>query len=177
MFAKRYHPLLTALHWLLALLLIAMLASGSLILKQVPNASPEKLSMLRMHMLIGGGILILMLVRLVTRLTTEHPPAAPTGNALLDKLAPWVHWTLYGVVFVMLGSGMGMAALAGLPDVVFNGTGSLPVDFSALPQRTAHGLVSKLLMLVIALHAAAALYHQVVKRDGLLSRMAWGKRY
>lgn len=174
--AKRYHPVLAALHWLLALLLIAMLAGGTLSLKAVANASPDKLNLLRMHMLMGASVLALMLMRLVARLTTEHPPAASTGNALLDKLAPWVHWVLYLLVFTMVGSGIGMAALAGLPDIVFSGVGQLPVDFSAFPQRAIHGIVAKLLMLTIALHAAAALYHHFIKRDGLLSRMWFGSR-
>jgi cytochrome b561 len=174
--ARRYHPVLAALHWLLALLLIALLAGGTLSLKTVPNASPDKLNLLRLHMLMGGSILGLMLLRLVARLSTEHPPAASTGNALLDRLAPWAHWALYILVFVMAGSGIGMAALAGLPDIVFSGIGQLPVDFSAYPQRAVHGIVAKLLMLTIALHAAAALFHQFIKRDGLLSRMWFGSR-
>jgi cytochrome b561 len=173
---KRYHPVLAAMHWLLAFLLIGILAGGTLSLKNVSNASPDKLNLLRMHLLMGGSILVFMLLRLVARLTTEHPPAASTGNALLDRLAPWVHWVLYGLVFVMAGSGIGMAARAGLPDIVFSGTGQLPVDFSAYPQRAIHGIVAKLLMLTIALHAAAALYHHFIKRDGLLSRMWFGRR-
>jgi cytochrome b561 len=39
-----------------------------------------------------------------------------------------------------------------------------------------HGIVAKLLMLAIALHIGAALYHQFVRRDGLLSRMGFGRR-
>lgn len=174
---KRYHPLLAALHWLLALLLIALLAGGTLSLKVTPNVSPEKLNLLRMHMAMGGSILLLMLLRLVARLTTEHPVAASTGNALLDRLAPLVHWVLYALVFIMAGSGIGMAARAGLPDIVFSGMGSLPENFQAFPQRAVHGIAAKLLMLTIALHALAALYHQFVKRDGLLSRMWWGSRF
>jgi cytochrome b561 len=173
----RYHPVLTALHWLLAFLLIALLAAGTFSLKTVPNASPEKLNLLRIHMAMGASILVLMLLRLVARLTTEHPAAATTGNRMLDALAPWVHWILYGLVFVMAGSGIGMAALSGLPDIVFSGQGTLPVNFDAFPQRTVHGIVAKLLMLTIALHAGAALYHHFVRRDGLLSRMGWGSRY
>jgi cytochrome b561 len=175
--AKRYHPVLTTMHWLLAVLLIALLAGGSFSLKALPNSSPEKIDLLRMHMLLGGGILVLMVLRLVVRLTTTHPPAASTGNALLDKLAPWVHWILYALVFAMAGSGIATAALAGLPDTVFSGTGSLPTNFDAYPPRAVHGIVAKLLMLTIGLHAAAALYHQFVKRDGLLTRMWWGTRY
>ena len=129
--AKRYHPLLVALHWLLAVLLIALLAGGTLSLKTVSNASPDKLSLLRIHMAMGSCVLGLMFLRLVVRLNTAHPLAASTGNALLDQLAPWVHWILYLLVFAMVGSGIGIAASAGLPDIVFSGLGQLPVDFSA----------------------------------------------
>jgi cytochrome b561 len=177
MLPKRYHPMLVAMHWLLAFLLIALLAAGTFSLKVVPNTAPEKLGLLRIHMIMGGSILLLMVLRLVARLTTEHPVEASTGNALLDKLAPWVHWSLYALVFTMAGSGIGLAALSGLPDIVFSGTGSLPVNFDAFPQRAVHGIVAKLLMLAIGLHAAAALYHQFFKGDGLLTRMWWGSKY
>jgi cytochrome b561 len=53
--AKRYHPVLAALHRLLAFLLIALLAGGTLSLKAVSNAS-RKLNLLRIHMLMGGSI-------------------------------------------------------------------------------------------------------------------------
>jgi hypothetical protein len=47
---SRYHPLLAALHWLLALLLIAALALGALVLVNIPNSSPMKIEALRSHM-------------------------------------------------------------------------------------------------------------------------------
>lgn len=177
MLAKRYHPSLVALHWLLALMLIGLLAAGTLSLKQVPNTSPDKLLLLRMHMLGGGMVLLLMLVRLVLRWGTTRPPPAPTGSALLDALAPLMHGALYLLVFAMLASGIGTAALADLPAIVFGGTGSLPDSFAALAPRQAHGVLAKLLILAIALHALAALYHQFIRRDGLIARMWWGQRY
>lgn len=174
---KRYHPVLATLHWLLAFLLIGALTMGTLALEQVPNSDPEKLGMLRGHMVIGGVIAVLMLVRLLVRVKSLHPANATTGNAMLDRLAPLMHWALYGLVFAMVGSGIAMSVMANLPEAVFNGVGSLPVNFDAYPPRRVHGLVAKLLMLFIALHAAAALFHQFIKRDGLLSRMGWGARY
>jgi cytochrome b561 len=94
----------------------------------------------------------------------------------MDALAPWVHWALYALVFIMAGSGIGMAALSGLPEILFGAGGNLPANFNALPQRAIHGIVAKLLMLTISLHAVAALYHQFVKRDGLMTRMWFGSR-
>lgn len=172
----RFHPVLVALHWLLAVLILGALAFGAVALKTVPNSAPEKLDLLRGHMAMGGLIFGLMLLRLVTRLVNDHLPAARTGNLLLDRLAPWVHWALYALVFGLLLSGVGISALAHLPDVVFGGVGTLPVNFDNLAPRQAHGLLAKLLLLLIGLHVVAALYHQFVKRDGLLSRMAFGRR-
>ena len=172
----RYHGALVALHWLLALLLIAALAIGTFALKTVPNSSPDKIDALRGHMIAGGLILLLTLVRLAVRRKTAHPAPASTGYALLDRLAPATHWALYGLVLLMAGSGVAMSVLAGLPGIVFGGVGSLPVNFDALPPRAVHGIVAKLLMLAIALHIAAALYHQFVRRDGLLARMGFGPR-
>lgn len=173
---RRYHGALVALHWLLALLLVVALAAGTFALKTVPNSSPDKLDALRGHMAAGGLILLLTLLRLVVRLKTAHPAQASTGNAWLDRLAPLVHWALYLLVFVMAGSGIAMSVLAGLPQIVFGGVGALPADFNALPPRAVHGVVAKLLMLTIALHVAAALYHQFVKRDALIARMGFGPR-
>lgn len=172
---NRYHGALVSLHWLLALLLIVALAMGTFALKTVPNSSLDKISALQGHMIAGGLILLLTLVRLVVRIKTAHPSPATTGNALLDRLAPLAHWALYGLVLVMAGSGIAMSVLAGLPQIVFNGVGTLPANFDALPPRAVHGIMAKLLMLGIAAHVAAALYHQFVRRDGLLSRMGFGR--
>ncbi len=172
----RYHRALVVLHWLLAVLLIVTLAVGTFALKTVPNSSPDKISALQGHMIAGGLILLLTLARLVVRLKTAHPAPATTGNALLDRLAPLTHWGLYGLVLLMAGSGVAMSVLAGLPGIVFGGVGSLPLNFDALPPRAVHGIVAKLLMLAISLHVGAALYHQFVRRDGLLSRMGFGAR-
>lgn len=81
---ERYHPVLVALHWLLAALILFSLAMGSLSLEEIPNDSPAKLFALRGHMTAGVLILVLMAVRLLMRLTTAHPRAASTGSALLD---------------------------------------------------------------------------------------------
>ena len=173
---KRYHTALVAIHWLMAVLLLTALSMGTFVLQHIPNSSPDKLDALKGHMVAGGLILVLTLIRLVVRLATKHPAPASTGNATLDRLAPLAHWALYLLVLLMAGSGIAMSVLAGLPEIVFGGVGSLPADFKALPPRAVHGLVAKLLMLVILAHVVAALFHQFVRRDHLLARMGFGPR-
>jgi len=173
---QRYHLLLVLLHWLLALLICMALFMGSQSMAPMANSDPAKLEALRAHMMVGGGILVLMVLRLAVRLLTRHPAPASTGNATLDRLAPLMHWALYGLVFVMAGSGIALSVMAGLPDIVFGGVGALPESLRIYPPRLVHGLVSKLLMLAILGHVAAALYHQFFKGDHLLRRMGLGKR-
>lgn len=173
----RYHPLLVALHWLLAILLIVALATGALRLDPIPESDPAKIDALRSHMIAGVVILVLMLVRLAVRLRTNHPPEADIGNALLNRTSRWAHWALYLLVFGLIASGIGMSVLAGLPPIVFGGSGNpLPASFDDLPPRVAHGLFATLLMLLILGHAAAAFYHQFIRKDDLLGRMWFGKR-
>jgi cytochrome b561 len=173
---SRYHPVLVALHWALTLLIIAALALGALVMARMPNSDPMKIEALRSHMAGGVLILLLMVVRLVVRMVSQHPASASTGAPSLDRLA-WVsHRVFYVAVLAMAGSGIVMALQADLPSIIFGRDGALPPDFWAFPVRSVHYLVSRLLMGLIALHIAGALYHTLILRDGLLSRMLFGRR-
>lgn len=173
----RYHPVLVFLHWLLAILLIAALSVGTFVLDPIPESDPAKLDALRPHMIVGLVILALMIVRLVVRLRSTHPPEADIGVPLLNTLARLAHWALYIAVFGLIGSGIAMSIQAGLPPIVFGGSGDpLPASFNDLAPRAAHGIFATLLALLIAGHVAAALYHQFVRKDGLLARMWFGER-
>lgn len=175
----RYHPVLVSLHWLLAIMIFFSLGMGMFVLTTIPNAAPDKLFALQGHMIAIAGvvILLLMLIRIAARLLTNTPDPASTGNALLDRLAVVTHGTLYLLVLLMAVSGIATAVQAGLPAIVLGGSGApLPDSFSIYPPRIAHGIVAKLLLALVLLHVLAALYHQLVRRDRLLSRMWFGKR-
>jgi len=173
----RYHQLLVALHWLLALMIGVALFAGGVLLAETPNSDPDKIFMLRAHMSIGILILLLMLVRLVVRLRTSKPAHASTGNPMLDKAGVWTHWAFYLFVILMAGSGIGISVLAGLPPIVFGGSGDpLPPDFWAYPPRYAHAILANILMVLIVLHVAAFAWHQWVKKDSLFRRMWFGDR-
>jgi cytochrome b561 len=173
---SRYHPLLVALHWILAVLIIAALALGALVMAKVPNTDPTKYEALRTHMAGGMAILALMLARLLVRARSAHPAAAATRHPLLDKVA-WVsHRLFYVLVIAMAGSGIVMALQAGLFGIVYGGEGTLPPDLWIYPVRSLHYVISRLLMALIALHIAGALFHTFALRDGLLRRMFFGRR-
>jgi cytochrome b561 len=173
---SRYHPLLVMLHWILALLIVAALALGAVVMVKIPNTDPMKLEALRSHMTGGALIALLMLVRVLVRAQTKHPSAAPTGNTILDRVAWTSHRTFYFLVLGMAGSGIVMALQTNLPAIVFTGHGTLPADFWAFPVRSVHYLLSRALMALIALHVAGAVYHTLILKDGLLRRMFFGRR-
>src|ERR1700746_3355517 len=102
---SRYHPALVVLHWALAFLIIAALALGALVMVKIPNTDPMKIEALRSHMSGGMAILVLMLIRLVTRLRTARPEPATAGHPLLDRLAFLSHRMFYGTVAIMAISG------------------------------------------------------------------------
>jgi cytochrome b561 len=176
MTVTRYHPVLVALHWALAGLMIADLTIGTVALVHIPNDVPRKVEALRAHM--SGGLLILALltIRLGIRLSTSVPPDAATGSTLLDRVAWLSHRLLYVAAFGMALSGLTMAIQAKVPEVVFLGQGKLPPTFWVYPLRYLHFFFARMLMALIALHVTGALYHLFVRRDGLFGRMWFGRR-
>ena len=172
----RYHPALVALHWTLAFLIIADLAIGTVVLVHIPNDAPKKLEGLRAHMSGGLAILALMALRLGVRLGSDKPADAPTGSAVLDRIAWLSHRMLYGVVFGMIASGLGMALQSHAGQAVFLHQGRLPASFWIYPLRAVHFALAKVLMALIGLHVAGALYHTFLRRDRLLARMWFGRR-
>ena len=171
----KYNNAQVVLHWLVALLVLFMLFMGNFVLAQTPNTDPTKIFALRGHIIFGGVILLLTLIRLVWRRMSPQPPHAETGNTLLDKLGVAAHYALNIVVLLVAASGIGIALQAGLPDIVFGGQGTLPQDFWSYTPRVAHGILTKLLVALVALHVVGALYHQFLLKDRLFARVWFGK--
>jgi cytochrome b561 len=172
----KYHPALVALHWAMALLIVTSLALGALKMAPLANSDPMKLEALRAHMAGGLFILALLLTRIAVRLRSSRPPAAPTGTALFDRIAPVSHGALYLLVLGMTLSGLTLALQAGLFPIVYAGRGQLPPSLWVFPVRSLHFWISRSLMLLIGLHLAAVAYHLLVVRDRLLGRMWFGRR-
>jgi cytochrome b561 len=172
--ASRYQPVLVALHWLLALMIIGLLCLGFFVLADMPNTDPKKLDILVWHMSGGMFVLVLMILRLIIRRWSARPATATTGSPLLDRLASIAHHSLYVIVFLMIASGW---TTGWLISGAFQSNGEpLPKTFDVLPTFQVHAVLATLLTILIAAHIAAALYHQFVLKDALFRRMWFGKR-
>lgn len=171
--ASRYQPVLVALHWLLALMIIGLLCLGFFVLADMPNTDPKKLAILVWHMSGGMFVLVLMILRVIIRRWSARPATATTGSPALDRLASVAHHGLYVIVFLMIASGW---ATGWFISSAFEPNGALPDTFAALPTFQAHAALAALLAILIAGHISAALYHQFVLKDGLFRRMWFGER-
>lgn len=173
---SRYHPVLVVLHWLLAVLILGALGIGFFALAATPDSDPGKIGVLRLHMVAGIAILLLTFARLFVRWGSVKPIAATTGSAILDRLGIFTHYALYLVVVLMVATGLATALLAGLPGIVFGNAGAtLPKNLDSYPTLDAHSTLALVLVALIALHIVAALWHQFVRKDGLLRRMSLGR--
>lgn len=177
----RYHPVSVLLHWVLGLALIGLFAVG-LYMTDLPF-SPQRLKLYNWHKWAGVTLLALSVFRLVWRLTHRPPPlprAIETAMPRWQRLAHHAtHHGLYLLFFAVPLLGWAYSSAAGFPVVLF---GVLPLpDFVPVSEELAelikplHKLSAFTMMALVLLHVAGALKHQFVDRDGLLSRMGWGR--
>jgi cytochrome b561 len=165
------------LHWLMALLIVAMLFIG---IGMVASVSGRHEWLLRIHKPLGIAILVLAVVRLAVRLR-HPPPALPTDLPALQKLAAHAsHWLLYLLMLAMPLVGWAMLSAGGYP-VMLGESLRLPAIFPTSPiafaiLRHLHTWLALLLFLTFLAHMAAALYHGLIRRDGVLASMTTGKR-
>lgn len=164
------------LHWTMAVLILAMLFIG---VGMVATVSEKHQWLLAIHKPLGIAILLLAIVRLVVRLRNPPPPL-PADLPALQKLAAHLsHWLLYALMIAMPLIGWAMLSAGGYPVML---TSSLRLP-AILPEnalvfawlRTAHGVFAYLLFLTFLAHMGAALYHGLIRRDGVLRSMVGGR--
>lgn len=168
----RYNTAMVVLHWLLAVFILGALFMGLVVLDGMDNNHPRKILLLKLHIVAGVAILFFTLLRLVLRVYTRQPEPAPNLGAVQEKISKGVHHLLYLLTILTALSGMALAYAADLPGILLDQAGALPQNYDRFPAHEAHQVFANLLLLTIALHAAAALYHHFVLQDGLLSRMS-----
>jgi len=173
---RHFAPLARLLHWLMALMVIAMLFIGA---GMVASVSERHEWLLQLHKPLGIAILLLVIVRLVVRFSTRQPPlpADLPGWQVLSAKAS--HVLLYALMLILPLLGWGMISAAGDP-VMLSSSLQLPSILPADAQtfallRKAHGYLAYVLFLTVLVHLAAALFHGWVRRDEVLDSMLRGK--
>lgn len=172
--SARYGGIAILLHWLVAILIVVNVALAWS-LDSFDHDSPIHDRILTVHKSIGVTILLLAIARLAWRWMHPAPPL-PASIPRWRRIAARIDQALlYAILFVMPVSGL-----------IDTGAFSQPVHYFFLfdlPQVTGHNEplghaafavheVSALaLYLLLFVHAAAALHHHYVLKDGILRRM------
>lgn len=131
------------------------------------------------HLAVGPTILLLMLVRLVWRMTHRPPPAPSDLAPALQLLSRVTHWSFYGLLIAIPVLGwLSASGFGARPTLMF--LFHLPAiapanERSAEAWGTVHGLLAWALAGVIALHVSGALWHGLALGDGVFSRMMPGR--
>jgi cytochrome b561 len=173
----RFSVLQRILHWLMAVMVLAMLFIG---VAMVSTLGPAFQPLERIHRPLGIAILALVLIRLAVRWRQGKPPLPQPLPAVQAAAAHLSHWLLYGLLLVMPLIGWGMLSGGGYPIVLWGPVHLPPIlphlDWLHADLLRAHILLAYLFFAVILMHVAGALYHALIRRDGVLEAMASLKR-
>lgn len=178
-----YGAVAITLHWLIALLVIGNIGLAWYFdtLTGLDRTAPTQL-----HKSIGITVLLLSVLRLGWRLVSAPPPLPADVTGWEKALARTVHVLFYGVMLGLPLTGWALVSASPLihvfPIRLYNvipwpAIGlltTLPHDQMKSAHKlfgAGHELLGKLTYGLIVLHLGAALMHQFVRRDVIVSRM------
>lgn len=172
----RYSLSTRLLHWLAAALVFTTLIVGFVLANSLANYAV----LLGVHKVLGVLVLVVFVVRVVNRLR-HRAPTLPATVGWAERLA--VTGSEMGMYVLLLAQpliGWAMLSASGVP-VVVGGMLRLPpiapVDaglFGLL--RNGHSVLAYTLVVMIAAHVSAVLFHTLTLRDGMLQRMTVDRR-
>jgi cytochrome b561 len=168
----RYNKLSMALHWLTAILVIALFSLAH-IWDFFPHNGPEQRTLQTAHVSLGVVLAAVVIIRLIWRVASgRHIP--PTVRGVEGLAARAMHYSLYILLIMMAVAGFGKR-WAGHHDVEFFGLGIPSPMASDAAWRHDFNVVHEwgawVIITFAALHAAAALYHHFIRHDDVLRRM------
>lgn len=169
----RYTGVAISLHWLIALGIFCVLPLG-VYMHELPP-SPDKIQLYAYHKWLGISILMLVVIRILWRVT-HQPPALPAGMTVKEqRIAQAIGFGMYLFMVLSPITGWLMSSALGKPVVLFN---LLPLpDLIGADKPTGemlkevHEVCNYVFSTLIALHILAAIKHQFKDRDGTLARM------
>lgn len=179
----RYGTLAILFHWTTAALSLVAYVAVYYRIWFTARAEPDNLAAIRIHTFAGVAIGVIASLRLLWR-RVSPPPELPAGAGIEHVAAQAMHCVLYFFMLVMPITGyLGLRAPLGWVSVPkFEDTALYRwLDTERLgltweewegPIDWMHHTAGRLVVwVVIALHAAAALFHHHVRRDDVLARM------
>jgi cytochrome b561 len=163
----RYDVISQCLHWLTALLVVALLISG-----KVGDVDAEEGNALYYwHSSLGFLVLELVVARIVWRLLMPAPTFPATMSRAAGMLARVFHLAFYLLLIALPVSGWLVASAEGGTVSLFGLTPLPAWNPGTETFEEVHEVLGNVLMILVVLHAIAALKHHFVDRDNVLLRM------
>jgi cytochrome b561 len=173
-----YRSTARALHWLSAILILATIPAGWAML-HAGLARPMQDTLFIFHKNVGVLILLLVLVRVIYRAANPPPPLPPSVPHWQAEIAHATHVLIYALLIVMAVSGYVRVVAGGFPLEALDALGVPRLvakdEAVAAVAKAVHASARVPLVVLILLHVGAALYHGVLRRDGVFSRMWPGR--
>ena len=172
----RWGAVSQGLHWGI-LLLLGWMAWRGLTMVELEQG-PAMIRAYALHKSVGLTLLVLVAVRIGWRLHAGAPAPVPGTPAWQARVARITHGALYALMFALPLSGWLFNSASGFPlqwFKLFNLPAIAGRD-AALAElaRQAHVAGFWVLVLLVAAHAGAAVYHPFTRRDDTLRRMLPG---
>jgi cytochrome b561 len=169
---ERYDPVSQTLHWFVAIMVIAIYAIG-IVREELPKGDFRSW-LLTVHMSLGMLVMALTFARLGWRSFNPAPAPVPAPK-MASLAAKAAHLALYVALLALPIIGL-FAAWAKGRDLTFFALFPIPSPIGvdrglAKTLENAHELAAHLMMLLVGVHAFAAIAHQYVLKDGTLQRM------
>lgn len=165
----KYGTVAITIHWLSALLILILIGSGFRASSMEDVAA--KASILRFHLPVGIAILLLTLARIGWWWWADKKPAPVEMAKWQSRVSYLVHMLFYVLILGMAASGIGMIASSGAGPTIFGGSSEPLPNFQDLLPRIPHGIGARAMIALFIAHVGAAIYHHVIKKDGLIARM------
>lgn len=170
-----FNALARLLHWCMAVLIIAMLFVG---VGMVSTVSQLHNTLLALHRPLGIALLVLVILRAAVRLICGAPPLPADMPGWQRMAAHGSHLVLYVLMIAMPLIGWSMLSAGGYPIVLGGGVHLPPIAPHSVVLyawlRAAHTWLAMALFATILVHVAAALFHALIRRDGVFASMARG---
>lgn len=168
----RYSSTAIWLHWILALLIVGMVALGWTMM--AVEDEPGTKWLFDLHKSVGLIVFALVLVRACWR-AAHRPQALPASlPAWQLRLAVWTQWALYACMMALPVTGC-IGALYTKTGIAFFG---MPLPRLVTPDHptaelffSTHSVLVWVLVGFVTLHALAGFKHLLVDRDKVFQRM------
>jgi cytochrome b561 len=169
----RYGAVARAFHWGTSLAVVVMIAAGILMTSEPLGRFADPLYIV--HKGLGTVLLLVVLLRVVWRLTHPAPPLPETVPALQRRMMGLTHFALYALLVIMTVSGYVRTAGDGYPIELLDALG-IPTLLPRMPEAAAvalvtHQVAAYALTALVAVHVGAAVHDALIDRKGVFRRM------